>query len=94
LKSVISVSSSSFGLDVLLTMIGPRYITSDETQSVSAYQELSVRLRVDRHTSHGKIRVQLALENATDGRFDSIRFYPMPPRHVRLYLSYELGYNH
>lgn len=93
LKTVISVSSGPVGLDVILTMIGPRYITSDETQSVSAYQELSVRLRTEKRTSHGKIRLQLALENAADQQIESIRFYPMPPRHMRVSFMYEIGHN-
>ncbi|PSQ98406.1 MAG: TonB-dependent receptor [Bacteroidetes bacterium QS_9_68_14] len=70
-------------------LVGPRYVTTDESDAQPAYQVVDARLRYARDI--GPLRVGLGawLENATAEDYQIVRFYPMPPRHLRLRLTIE-----
>jgi iron complex outermembrane receptor protein len=91
LKIHLALDAGWTGLDVLLNMTGRRYITSDESQWLRPNHDLSVRLRAGFPIPGGRIRASVALENALDADLQSIRFYPLPPRHLGFALVFERG---
>lgn len=91
-KSIISVGSDRFGIDVIFSLTGKRFVTSDETQFLPAIRDATIRLSVTEPIATGRLRLVVAVENATDQSIESIRFYPMPPRHVRVSIVFESGH--
>jgi iron complex outermembrane receptor protein len=61
-----------------------RYVTPDESQSVSPYQVFNARLRYARNIGGARATLGFAVENLTDEDYQIIRLYPMPPRHASL----------
>ena len=91
-KFLISAGSDRFGIDVIFSLTGKRFVTSDETQSLPANREITIRLRATESIATGSLSLVVAVENATDQSIESIRFYPMPPRHMRVSIVFESGH--
>ncbi len=91
-KSLISAGSDRFGVDVIFSLTGKQFVTSDETQFLRAGRDVTVRLRATEPLATGALRFVVAVENAADQPNESIRFYPMPPRHVRVSIVFESGH--
>lgn len=71
-------------------LVGVRYITADETQSLAPYQVVDAQLRLQQAVGPVTASAGLAIENVFNERYSIIRFYPMPPRHARLRLTIEM----
>lgn len=76
-------------VDASARLIGRRFVTADETESLPPV--LVVDLQAGVRRSAGPLRVSLFLfvENVLDREYALIRHYPMPPRHARLRLVLE-----
>jgi len=88
-KSLVSAGSDRLGVDVIFSMTGKRFITSDETQFLRVKREVTIRFRAMQAVAKGLLRLSVAVENAADQAIESIRFYPMPPRNVRVSIVFE-----
>ena len=79
-----------FTLDVTGRLVSERFVTSDETQALAPYQVLDVRLAATHALGPVAVTLDLTVENALDADYQVIRFYPMPPRHARLRLRFDM----
>lgn len=66
--------------------IGRRFVTSDETESLSPVFVLDTQAGVSRPLGPFRARLSLVVENVLDARYALIQNYPMPPRHARVRL--------
>lgn len=78
-------------LDLTGRLVGERFVTSDETQSLAPYRVVDVRMAVTRALGPVSMTLDLTIENLFDTDYEIIRFYPMPPRHARLRLTLEFN---
>ena len=74
-------------LDLNGRLVGPRYITADETQALAPYQVVDAQLRLEQPVGPVTATAGLAIENLLNEDYSIIRFYPMPPRHARLRIT-------
>jgi len=74
-------------LDLSTRLVGPRYVTADETQALSPYQVVDLGIQVQRSIGPASVTVHLDVKNLLDEDYSVIRLYPMPPRHVRARLT-------
>ena len=68
-------------------LVGPRFLTADESQQVPAYRVADAQLGYRRTVGPVRLGLSVALRNALDARYSVIRFYPMPPRHAEVRLT-------
>lgn len=90
LKAWIGAGWRGFQIDVHARFVGRRFITSDETQALPAYEVVDAQLRYTKRSKRLDATLSLHLENLLDARYSVIRFYPMPPRHARVRLTLHL----
>ena len=81
------VARGALRLDVGARAIGARPTTASGSQPLPASLVLDAQLRARRRTRAGVLGVGLSLDNLLDARTESVRSYPMPPRHARLRLT-------
>lgn len=89
-KAWLGFSGQGMAVDVHTRFVGQRFITSDESQALSAYHVVDAQLRYTRQAERMSVTLGLYLENLLDARYSVIRFYPMPPRHARVSLTLHL----
>jgi iron complex outermembrane receptor protein len=77
-------------LDVSGRLVSRRYLTSDETDALPAYQVVDAQLRLQHALGGADVTLALALENALDADYAIISRYPMPPRHAHIRLTVAL----
>lgn len=77
-------------LDVSGRLVSRRYLTSDETDALPAYQVVDAQLRLQHTLGGADVTLALALENALDADYAIISRYPMPPRHAHVRLTVTL----
>lgn len=70
-------------------LVGPRFLTADESQKLPAYRVMDVQVGYTRAVGPVRLGLSAALRNALDARYSIIRFYPMPPRHAEVRLTAE-----
>jgi len=68
-------------------LIGPRYVTADETQSLDPFQVTDARVQIQQSFGPATVTVALRLKNLFDTQYSVVRLHPMPPRHVRARLT-------
>ncbi len=90
-KSILSMRYSAVGLELLSSITGRRYVTSDESRYLGGYHILSARMHAALRMSPAIIRLVGSIENVTDKPYEHIGFYPMPGRHARFSIVYEIG---
>jgi iron complex outermembrane receptor protein len=90
LKLFAGATWGPFTLDVTGRLVSERFVTSDETQALAPYQVLDVRLAATHALGPVAVTLDLTVENALDADYQVIRFYPMPPRHARLRLRFDM----
>lgn len=63
---------------------GRRFITSDETSWLRGYHVLEADLRAHHDLLGARMSLWLRIHNLTDTAYESMRLYPMPPRHIQV----------
>ncbi len=63
---------------------GRRFITSDESSWLGAFQVLEADLRASYDLLGSRMSLWLRIHNITDTAYESMRLYPMPPRHIQV----------
>jgi iron complex outermembrane receptor protein len=91
LKARLSLDIGATGADAMLNLTGQRFVTSDESQALRPISDLALRIRGRLSVPGGHLRISASLENALNTDLETIRYYPMPPRHVRVALAFESG---
>jgi len=90
LKARAGASWRGLRLDVASRWVGPRYITADESQSLSPFHVTTARLQLQRSLGPVRVTGALGVRNLFDATYHVVRLYPMPPRHVRARLTVSL----
>ncbi|MDQ7041060.1 MAG: TonB-dependent receptor [Rhodothermus sp.] len=90
LKAFIDVQVGPVGLSLNARHTGRRYLTSDESQALAPFTVLDAHLRLTPQIARIRWSFSLSAENLTNTAYEVVRFYPMPPRHVRVQLRLEL----
>ena len=87
-KAAVTVGGAALALDLEAVHTGRRFTASDGSASLSpvtvAAAGLRTRLDLGRGGAAG---LAVRLENATDRRYQIVRGYPMPPRHLSFRLT-------
>ncbi len=89
LKAFIDVQLGPVGLSLNVRYTGRRYLTSDESQALAPFTVLDAHLRFSPQIARIRWSFSLTAENLTNAAYEVVRFYPMPPRHVRAQLRLE-----
>ena len=89
LKAFIDVQVGPVGLSLNARHTGRRYLTSDESQALAPFTVLDAHLRLTPQIARIRWSFSLTAENLTNTAYEVVRFYPMPPRHVRAQLRLE-----
>jgi len=76
-----------FRLNLSTQLVGSRYVTTDESQSLSPYQVVDTQLQAQYGIGPTTLTAQLGLQNLLDTDYSVVRLYPMPPRHIRARLK-------
>jgi len=79
----------SFGLNGRL--VGPRFYSSDESQRLDPYQVVDLRTGYRFSIAGADITADVGIDNLLDQRYQVVRLYPMPPRHVSANLTVSLS---
>jgi iron complex outermembrane receptor protein len=87
LKSQLGLGWRWLRLDVSARLVGPRYVTADESQSLPPYQVVDTQLQVQHALGPATVTAQLSVQNLLDTDYSVVRLYPMPPRHARARLT-------
>jgi len=74
-------------LDIGARAVGARPTTASGSQPLPAHVVLDAQARWSRRVGVGVVGLGLALDNLLDVRYETVRSYPMPPRHARLRLT-------
>jgi len=90
LKAFLDVQAGPLTLGLDARHIGRRYLTTDETQALAPFTVLDAHLRLEQPVARTRLSFGLTVENLTDTAYEVVRFYPMPPRHVRVQLRIDL----
>lgn len=77
-------------LDLSARLVGPRYVTADETQALSPYRVVDAGVQVRQSLGPTAVTAHLEIKNLFDDDYSVVRLYPMPPRHVRARLTITL----
>lgn len=88
-RSSVGVDLALFRLDLSARSTGRRFVTADESQSLSPFFLLDAHLRYDFAFGPAALTLGAHLENAFDTEYAVVSGYPMPPRHARFYLLIE-----
>lgn len=75
-------------VDVFARYTGRRYITTDATQWLDPYFTIDAHTRASLDFPRTTLSVSLMLENVANQTFEVIKGYPMPPRRLRVQLSF------
>ena len=72
------------GLSVDLSgrLVGPRFYSSDESQRLAPYQVVDLRAGYRFSLAGANLTAHVQVDNLLDERYQVVRLYPMPPRHV------------
>ncbi len=90
LKAFLDVQAGPLTLGFDARHLGRRYLTTDETQALAPFTVLDAHLRLEQSVARARLSFGLTFENLTDTAYEVVRFYPMPPRHVRVQLLVDL----
>ncbi|ACY49547.1 TonB-dependent receptor plug domain-containing protein [Rhodothermus marinus] len=90
LKAFLDVLAGPLTLGLDARRTGRRYLTTDETQALAPFTVLDAHLRLTQSVARTRLSFGLTVENLTDTAYEVVRFYPMPPRHVRVQLRIDL----
>ena len=71
-------------------LVGRRYVTADETQSLPPFQVTDARMQVQQTVGPATVTAAVRLRNLFDTEYSVVRLHPMPPRHVRTRLTISL----
>ncbi len=63
---------------------GRRFITSDESSWLAGYHVMEADLRASGDLLGSRTSLWLRIHNITDTAYESMRLYPMPPRHIQV----------
>ena len=87
LKAHVGLTWGPARLDLSTRLVGPRYVTADETQALAPYRISNVGLQLEHSVGPTTVTAHLEIRNALDESYSIVRLYPMPPRHVRARLT-------
>ena len=73
-------------LDLGARYVGRRYVTADGSRWLDPYLVLDAQARYTREVAGVEATLGVAVENATDRRYEVVQSYVMPPRHLRVRL--------
>ncbi|SHK32034.1 TonB-dependent receptor plug domain-containing protein [Rhodothermus profundi] len=90
LKAFLDGQLGPIWLGIQVRRTGQRYLTTDETQALTPFTVLDARLGVQQRVASVRLALSLTVENLTDTAYEVVRFYPMPPRHLRVQLRLDL----
>lgn len=90
LKAFGEVQAGPIGLGIDARYTGRRYVTTDETQALAPFTVLDAHLRLEQLLARARLSFGLIVENLTNRAYEVVRFYPMPPRHMRMQLRLDL----
>ena len=86
-KMAVTVGGAALALDLEAVHTGRRFTASDGSASLSPVTIAAVGLRSRLWSGRGGVGLAVRLENATDHRYQIVRGYPMPPRHLSFRLT-------
>jgi iron complex outermembrane receptor protein len=80
------------GLSVDLSgrLVGARYYSTDESQRLDPYQVLDLRAAYRLPLPGVDVTADVGIDNLLDERYQVVRLYPMPPRHLSASLTLSL----
>ena len=87
LKSRLGLSWRWLRLDVTGRMVGTRYVTADESQSLPPYHVVDTQLQAQHSVGPVALTAQIGVQNLLNTDYSVVRLYPMPPRHARIRLT-------
>ncbi len=87
LKARVGVAWHGVRVGLSSRLVGPRYVTADETQSLDPFQVTDARVQVQQSFGPATVTAALRLRNLFDTEYSIVRLHPMPPRHVRTRLT-------
>ena len=90
LKARAGLTWQGVQLAVSSRLVGRRYVTADESQSLDPFQVTNARMQVQQTFGPATVTAALRLRNLFDTEYSVVRLYPMPPRHVRARLTIAL----
>ena len=89
LKGYAAFSRGPIEIDVSTRLIGRRFVTADQSESLPAALTLDVQAGFRKSVGSFRFSLVLFVENALDREYAVIQHYPMPPRHARIRLIVE-----
>ncbi len=87
LKTSLTVGGRRLALDGEAVHTGRRFTTADGSASLAPTTVFAMGVRVGEANAAGAITLALRVENLTDLRYEVVRGYWMPPRHLSFRLS-------
>ena len=91
LKARLTFESRSVTVEAVSEWVSERYTSSDERFPLPGYRVLMLRAGRNINIFGGDLAALFVLENALNEDIEHIRFYPMPPRHLRFSLRYTIN---
>jgi vitamin B12 transporter len=90
-KTFLEVQWAALRIGLQGRYTGRRYLTTDETQALKPYAIFDGYLSWEQIRRYVRLALGLSVENLADHPYEVIRFYPMPPRHLRVQLRIDLN---
>lgn len=90
LKAAFNGSWQKLQANVSARYTGRRHITQDGRQSMPPHVVLDGQLGVGHRFFWGDARLTLRMENILDQQYAVVRYFPMPPRHLKVRLQVSL----
>ena len=86
-KAAVTLGVRGLAFDAEAVHTGRRFVVADGTASLAPVTVAAAGLRLHASDPTGAIAAALRVENLTGRRYEVVRGYPMPPRHLSLRLS-------
>ena len=86
-KAAVTLGGRGLALDAEAVHTGRRFVVADGTASLPPVTVVAAGLRLGTSDPTGAFTAALRVENLGGARYELVRGYPMPPRHLSLRLS-------
>ena len=84
------VAWNGLSVDLSGRLVGARYYSTDESQRLDPYQVVDLRAAYRLPLPGVDVTADIGIDNLLDERYQVVRLYPMPPRHVSASLTVSL----
>jgi iron complex outermembrane receptor protein len=82
------VGWNGLSLSATSRLVGTRFYSADESNALSPYQALDLRVAYEWSLGTGELALVAQVKNVLDRRYEIVRLYPMPPRHATFQLRF------